>query len=287
MSDNTEQFFNIPLFFHKLEELDSDLQIAESDIRRNEKIKGNANFCISAILRLETALLEMLIFCESIKKKDLDTMLHLHAQTLMQFCQRINGQSLDLLHTRMMQHEKNFEQFFERRYPGKPLPPAEPEGAIYTPEIVDRYKHLLQNKPQEKDWPLVSRKHLRLCLYMLEQTKSALQTLVSGKLPQIDVPVREMNKPLPRELSSPEALKILQKLRENGILDDRFMPAEDLSIRGTAVLAQMISHKLWAENRWKVFQDYWGVNNLSTIFVQAMKSAKTGELLECLGKILK
>ena len=212
-------------------------------------------------------------------------MLNLHAQTLMQLCQNINSRSLELLYLRMENHENHFEQFFERRYPQRPLPPPEPEGAIYTPEIVDRYKHLLQNKPQEKDWPLVSRKHLRLCLYMQLQMKDALQALVRGNLPQIDMPVGEQNKPLPEELDTPQAMEVMEKMRCGGLLDDKYQPVKGTSLTDKAVLAHHISRQISGTHKWAVFQRFWGVKNLSSKFSKALEQKKTGDIFDLLNNL--
>lgn len=283
--ERSASVFSISSFFQTLEELDRDLLIAESDILRNEKFTGNANLCISAITRLELVLQNALLLCADVQQTDLDMMLQYYSQTLILMCGRITSGSSEQLYTRLSSHERNFEQFFAQRYPDKPLPPPEEEGAFYTPEIVQKYQYLLQDRPVEEEWPWVSRKHLRLCMFMLEQVRMALNFLVMGQLPKVCSPQREV-RALPEELNTPKAKELLEKLRDSGLLNEYFQPEAHLSLNDKAILAQEISRRLWGENRWAVFQEFWGINHLSSLFSKAIRQPKAGRFIESINEIL-
>lgn len=281
MTKNTELNFSIQAFLHILEKLDACFLLADSDIRHNEKITGCANLCIAAITRLEYVLQSFLVMCANMQQKHLDVLLQLYSQTMLQNCLKIVNGSLPQLYDRLSFHEEHFEFFYVQRYPGKPLPPPEEEGPFYTPEIVAKYHDLLQNKPQEEEWPWVSRMHLRLCMYMLEQVRLALNAIIEGKLPSVcGVKPQEKKCELPPEFSTPQALEVLEKLRKGGLLDEGYKPVDGLSLTKKAVMAQKISEVLWGENKWKCFKDFWGISNLPSFFNKGRNQPNMAVFLE-------
>lgn len=287
MTKNTEHQFSTHVFLHMLEELDTNLSLTESDIRHNETITGCANLCIAAVTRLEYVLQTFLVLCASMRQQHLDALMQLYSQILLQHCLKVCSGSLPQLYDRMSNHEQHFDQFFTQRYPGKPLPPPEEEGPFYTPEIVSKYQVLLQNNPLEEDWPWVSRKHLRLCMYMLEELRQALNALIEGKLPaEACTKLQPEKRELPAELSTPKALRVLEKLRKGGLLDEEYMPAEKLSLTKKAVMAQKISDVVWGENRWKCFNDYWAISRLSSHFAKGCAQAQMSTFIESVNRCL-
>lgn len=280
-----ERDFSVADFFHSLEGLDADLRLAESDIRHNEELVGCANLCIAAITRLEFVLRYFLTLCAGMRQEHLDSIMTFHANTLLLHSQQVTNGSLGRLYSCLSSHERNFNHFFAQRYPDKQLPPPEEEGAFYTPEIVQKYQYLLQDRPVEEEWPWVSRKHLRLCMFMLEQVRMALNFLVMGQLPKVCSPQREV-RALPEELNTPKAKELLEKLRDSGLLNEYFQPEAHLSLNDKAILAQEISRRLWGENRWAVFQEFWGINHLSSLFSKAIRQPKAGRFIESINEIL-
>lgn len=165
------------------------LLTANADIQQNEELPGTDILCISVITKLEHVLQQFLLQVMRMNSSDLQTILQYHSQALMDHCCQITEESLPALFDRMQHHEADFPFFFMQKHPGMPLPPPEPERAFYSDEIVLKYKHLLDDLPAVTDWPWVSRKHLRLCLYMLEQVRGVLHALLRGDLPVVKQPL--------------------------------------------------------------------------------------------------
>ena len=284
---NTVQTFSMPDFLLAMRELDGNLRLAESDIRQNEQLVGCANLCIAAITRLEHTLQTLLCLFARMQREDLEHLLKIHGKDICQECLDVSSGSLVMLYDRMKDHEQHFEQFFARRYPGKPLPPPEEEGPFYTPEIVSRYQVLLQSKPLEADWPWVSRKHLRLCMYMLEELRQALNAFIEGKLPaEAGTEPQAKKRELPAELSTPKALKVLEKLRQGGLLDEEYRPASLFSIREKGILAKVISNEVCGKNKWKPFESYWKMENLCTLCNQGLSQENSRDVIAAIYKKL-
>ena len=65
----------------------------------------------------------------------------------------------------------------------------------------------------------------------------------------------------PTKCELPErAWKLLEKARDGGLLDEEWRPR--LSRRRTALLAQIISEEVFGANRWKPFEELWGISGL-------------------------
>lgn len=64
---------------------------------------------------------------------------------------------------------------------------------------------------------------------------------------------------MPEVLDSNKAKVAFQKLAEAGVLDESFMPAEELSWSKKGELASLLAIELSIENTWKVFGTFWKV----------------------------
>lgn len=64
---------------------------------------------------------------------------------------------------------------------------------------------------------------------------------------------------LPKVLSTPKAIALLDKLRAEGLLDDSYMPMNEISLTQKGIIAAQVADKLGIRNVWKTFGDFWGV----------------------------
>lgn len=284
MGKQETQDVSITDFFQTLEKLDKAMVLAEADIDENEKPStGGDNLCVSAISKLEFALQKALCMGKHLKKKDLNAVLQFHASVLLMICQRILEGSFPPLLKRLTNHERNFEFYFKEKHPDLPLPPPEPEGCFYSDAIVSRYMSIFSNRARLSEWPWVSRKHLRLCMYMMNKVNDMLESLLHGKLPELDSVEVEKISLLPPDLSTPKALNVLEKLRNAGLLDDRYMPVKTLSQPEKAIIAQRISYEVWrANNKWKCLEDFWGIKSLPIYYHRGMNQRKSDTILDML-----
>ena len=71
-----------------------------------------------------------------------------------------------------------------------------------------------------------------------------------------------------RQSGLPEkAWELLERARDGGLLDERLQPL--VSRRRAALLAQIISQEVFGVNRWKAFEELWGVRGLQQIYQSA------------------
>jgi len=71
--------------------------------------------------------------------------------------------------------------------------------------------------------------------------------------------------PLPKELNTPEALRLLNLAKEQGWLDDNFQPTLKTKEQ-VALVASRISKILFGYNKWSIFESYWGQKNMAQYF---------------------
>ena len=71
-----------------------------------------------------------------------------------------------------------------------------------------------------------------------------------------------------RQSGLPErAWELLERARDGGLLDERLQPL--VSRRRAALLAQIISQEVFGVNRWKAFEELWGIKNLQQYYQTA------------------
>lgn len=85
---------------------------------------------------------------------------------------------------------------------------------------------------------------------------------------------------LPDALNNPKAKKLLMKARKAGYLDDRFQPK--LSNALSALLANQIAVKLDIDNKWKVFEAFWGRHDMYKDYHRALTQKQCSDFLKTL-----
>ena len=68
---------------------------------------------------------------------------------------------------------------------------------------------------------------------------------------------------LPSELGSAEALRYWQRLLEKGFVEDNFKLASETTRKQAMYIAESFAEKLGLRSKWKLFQDFWGINGLA------------------------
>ena len=68
---------------------------------------------------------------------------------------------------------------------------------------------------------------------------------------------------LPSELGSAEALRYWQRLLEKGFGEDNFKLASETTRKQAMYIAESFAEKLGLRSKWKLFQDFWGINGLA------------------------
>lgn len=106
---------------------------------------------------------------------------------------------------------------------------------------------------------------------------------VSGDAVSNQPKTREM----PIELKSESAQKVLKKLAQHGLLDEKLLP-QGLSSSEAAVLAYQVSNLLGITEVWRVFGNYWGSNpnSFRTAYNRGMDQKKTMDFLDEINPLL-
>ena len=86
------------------------------------------------------------------------------------------------------------------------------------------------------------------------------------------------------ELGTEEARLLMNQYVEAGLLDDDLQP-KGISNAEAAYIASRISQKLWQENRWKPFEELWGIGKLSSYYQRALCQKKFAKFIEFVGRI--
>lgn len=93
----------------------------------------------------------------------------------------------------------------------------------------------------------------------LERLKKEYQ---SGQQPQNLSPEPQQ---IPKELSTPEAKKVLQRGITAGLLNDKYQPQEGITRAQQKEFADLASQILKIQKKWVVFRALWSVNNLGQV----------------------
>lgn len=80
---------------------------------------------------------------------------------------------------------------------------------------------------------------------------------------------------LPEELASPEAIRLLEKARIAGHLDDDYQPAKSKTF--SALLANEIAERIGIENKWKVFEKFWNRQNMYKDYYEALNQKQSSK----------
>ena len=88
---------------------------------------------------------------------------------------------------------------------------------------------------------------------------------------------------LPDALATPEARELLEKARQAGYLDDHYQPT--ISNTMSALLANEIAIRSEIRNKWKVFERFWGRQNMYKDYYEAVYQKQCPDFQKSLYKI--
>ena len=86
------------------------------------------------------------------------------------------------------------------------------------------------------------------------------------------------------ELGTEEARLLMNQYVEAGLLGEDLQP-KGISNPEAAYVASCISQRLWQENRWKPFEELWGISKLSSYYQRALCQKKFAKFIELVGRI--
>lgn len=88
------------------------------------------------------------------------------------------------------------------------------------------------------------------------------------------------------ELGTEETRLLMNQYVEAGLLGEDLQP-NGISNPEAAYVASCISQRLWQENRWKPFEELWGMSKLSSYYQRALCQKKFAKFIELVGRIEK
>ena len=88
---------------------------------------------------------------------------------------------------------------------------------------------------------------------------------------------------LPEPLDTPEGRSLLEKARQAGYLNEMYQPT--LSRAKAALLANEIAERLEIQNKWKVFEQFWGRQNMYKDYYDAVYQKQSPDFQKSLYKI--
>ena len=105
-------------------------------------------------------------------------------------------------------------------------------------------------------------------------------TIVNKENHEEDAVIQE--KTTPAELQTEEARRLWDAARDAGWVDDNCQPL--LSRALSAVLADRMATLLNIQNKWKVFESFWGMKGLRSAYNNALNQKQFDEFYEKLKK---
>ena len=88
---------------------------------------------------------------------------------------------------------------------------------------------------------------------------------------------------LPDELATPEAIRLLEKARIAGYLDDNYQPTKSKTF--SALLANKIAGRLGITNKWKVFEKFWNRKDMYQDYHEAVNQKQSPENMRTVYKL--
>ena len=88
---------------------------------------------------------------------------------------------------------------------------------------------------------------------------------------------------LPDALATEEAMKLWEKVREAGLVDEDFQPT--ISRTQAALLAHYMAKKLDIKDKWKTFETLWNRRNMYRDYYDAMNQNQTYSFLDKLKEL--
>ena len=83
---------------------------------------------------------------------------------------------------------------------------------------------------------------------------------------------------LPKVLQTPEAIRLLEKARVAGYLDEKYQPTGSKTF--SALLANGIADRCGIKNKWKVFEEFWNRKNMYKDYFDAVNQKQSPENLK-------
>lgn len=141
------------------------------------------------------------------------------------------------------------------------------EAALYRKEVIDKIK-----KEAEETGISFS-----------ELMKKYKDNVVDAEMIEEDTVDEEPN--IPSSLRKKDVLDFLEKLKDEGILDENFQPKA--GNRNASILADYIGKKFNLKSRWKDFAELWGMNKevLRSTFNNITDSEKDKAFYKRLNKL--
>ena len=91
--------------------------------------------------------------------------------------------------------------------------------------------------------------------------------------PEQEAPSTGATPPLPEVLATPEAMRLWEKARRAGYVDDDCQPT--CSRPEAAMLANEMAKRLGIREKWKVFEAFWHRNNMRSDYSRAMNQRQS------------
>ena len=126
------------------------------------------------------------------------------------------------------------------------------QGDILVPDYSCAGLFIFQN------WDKLTEKDIQ-AIFHLDKMLELIHEEIK-KLPQEEYKTEGLSVTLPMALATPEARELLEKARKAGYLDDRYQPL--ISNTMSALLANEIAGRLKIQKKWKVFEQFWGRQNM-------------------------
>ena len=109
-----------------------------------------------------------------------------------------------------------------------------------------------------------------------EQKKALFEIIKKFELIHDDVMhIRAIEIGLPEVLRLPKAIRLLEKARIAGYLDDNYQPTTSKTF--SALLANGIAERLEIRNKWKVFEEFWDRKNMYKDYFDAVNQKQSPE----------
>ena len=90
-----------------------------------------------------------------------------------------------------------------------------------------------------------------------------LTDVINGHAAEYGLAVDYNTQPLTGILASEKAVKYWEQLIEQQFVDQRYMLLDSTTRQQAMYIAELFAEKLELKDKWKTFEDFWGINNLA------------------------
>lgn len=176
----------ILVLLQALENLISGMQLAYADLQKEEEDPEHLNLFVSSVSRLENYLAIAIRLLNALEKNGLDILLKFYSQELSSYYRQLCLEEIPCLSTLFWDYVNRYEYYCNQKQIS-PFPEEKShDNELFSIQIHQGYKMLLEHKATDEEWPWVSRQHLKLCLYAMEQVSAMMENLSLGILPQME-----------------------------------------------------------------------------------------------------